>query len=386
MKSLRLHRYSSNTRLLRQLSYSACDMQNRLPAAYYRGGTSRAVIFSAQDLPLDRSRWNDIFLGVLGSPDRYGRQLDGMGGGISSLSKICVVGPSSHPDADVDYTFAAIGVKTTEVDFSSNCGNMSSAIGPFAIDSKLVSVAADASEATVRIHNTNTGKIINAIFPVENGEASAYGDYEIDGVDGRTARIQLDFVDPAGSKTGKLLPTGSIVDDFDGTQATCIDVGNPCCFVTAESLQVPGDLAPDQIESHSDLLSRLDSIRRQAGVKMDLARTKEEVPSSIPKVCMVSRPGNGKACDIVVRAISVGQPHKAVPITVALSAAAASKLPGSTVQSCLSETLINSESVTLGHASGTLAVTAQFGDQGNLKAATVFRTARRLMEGTIFWK
>lgn len=373
-------------RLSRQFSCSAIIMQNRLPAAYYRGGTSRAVIFNAQDLPSDRAKWDDIFLGVLGSPDKYGRQLDGMGGGISSLSKICVVGPSTHPDADVDYTFAAIGVKTTEVDFSSNCGNMSSAIGPFAVDSKMVSVATNASEATVRIHNTNTGKVINAIFPVQNGEASAYGDYEIDGVDGKTARIQLDFVNPAGSKTGKLLPTGDVVNEFDGVQATCVDVGNPCCFVTAESLQVAGDLTPDQIEGHPDLLSRLDSIRRQAGVKMGLASTKEDVSGSIPKICIVSKADGGKGCDLVVRAISVGQPHKAVPITVALSAAAASKLSGSTVQACVSERLIDPAGVTLGHASGKLTVTAQFGKQGDLEAATVFRTARRLMEGTVYWK
>lgn len=361
-------------------------MQNRLPAAYYRGGTSRAVIFNAQDLPQDKTRWDDIFLGVLGSPDKYGRQLDGMGGGISSLSKVCVVGPSSHPDADVDYTFAAIGVKTTEVDLSSNCGNMSSAIGPFAVDSKLVPVAQHASEAIVRIHNTNTGKIINAIFPVQHGEASAYGGYEIDGVDGKTARIQLDFLNPAGSKTGRLLPTDHVVDEFDGIQTTCVDVGNPACFVTAESLEVPGDLTPDQIETHPNLLSRLDSIRRQAGVKMGLAKTLEGVSGSIPKICMVSRAATDKDYDVAVRAISVGQPHKAVPITVALSAAAASKLAGSTVQSCLSEKPVDPAGVTLGHASGKLTVTAQFDKQGNLEAATVFRTARRLMEGTVFWK
>lgn len=361
-------------------------MQNRLPAAYYRGGTSRAVIFKTQDLPQDKSKWDEIFLGVTGSPDQYGRQLDGMGGGISSLSKVCVVGPSSHSDADVDYTFAAIGVKTAEVDFSSNCGNMSSAIGPFAVDSRLVSVATDASETTVRIHNTNTGKIINATFPVENGEASPYGDYEIDGVAGETARIQLDFVNPAGSKTGKLLPTGNVIDEFDGIRTTCVDVGNPCCFVTAESLEVPGDMTPDHMENHPSLMPRLDSIRRQAGVKMGLAKTREAISGSIPKICMVSRSGTETGSDLTVRALSVGQAHKAVPITVALSAAAASKLQGSTVQSCLSERLADPVGVTLGHASGKLTVTAKFGDSGNLEAATVFRTARRLMEGTVYWK
>jgi 2-methylaconitate cis-trans-isomerase PrpF len=170
--------------------------QNRLPAAYYRGGTSRAILFRQQDLPTDRREWEQIFCGVIGSPDPNGRQLDGLGGGISSLSKICVVGPSSHPDADVDYTFAAIGVKNWDVDYSSNCGNMTSAIGPFAIDTGMLKSNED-GEATVRIHNTNTGKIIHSTFPVTDGEAQAYGDFAIDGVAGTAARIELAFINPA---------------------------------------------------------------------------------------------------------------------------------------------------------------------------------------------
>jgi 2-methylaconitate cis-trans-isomerase PrpF len=170
--------------------------QNRIAAAYYRGGTSRAVIFRQQDLPKDRKAWDTIFRGVIGSPDPNGRQLDGLGGGISSLSKVCVVGPSDHPDADVDYTFAAIGVKTTEVDFSSNCGNMTSAIGPFAVDSGLVPFQGN-GDATIRIHNTNSGKIIRAKFPVEHGEAVADGNFAIDGVAGTGAKIRLAFLHPA---------------------------------------------------------------------------------------------------------------------------------------------------------------------------------------------
>lgn len=170
-------------------------MQNRLPAAYYRGGTSRAIIFREQDLPPNRQEWAPIFCGAIGSPDPNGRQLDGMGGGISSLSKICVVGPSKHPEADVDYTFAAIGVKNTDVDYSSNCGNMASAIGPFAVDSGLVGAKED-GDVTVRIHNTNTGKIIHATFPVAQGEAAAEGSFAIDGVAGTAAKVQLAFINP----------------------------------------------------------------------------------------------------------------------------------------------------------------------------------------------
>lgn len=170
--------------------------QNRLPAAYYRGGTSRAIIFRQQDLPKDRKEWEPIFCGAIGSPDPNGRQLDGLGGGISSLSKICVVGPSSHPEVDVDYTFAAIGVKNWDVDYSSNCGNMTSAIGPFAIDTGMVKSHED-GEGTVRIHNTNTGKIIHSTFPVAEGEAATHGNFAIDGVAGTAAKIKLAFINPA---------------------------------------------------------------------------------------------------------------------------------------------------------------------------------------------
>ncbi|KAJ9612116.1 hypothetical protein H2200_003713 [Cladophialophora chaetospira] len=312
-----------------------------------------------------------------------------MGGGISSLSKICVIGPSTREDADVDYTFAAIGVKNNEVDYSSNCGNMSGAIGPYAVDTKLFPVEPDEQgPVTVRIHNTNTGKIIHSTFDVEDGEASSSGDFSIDGVAGTAARIQLDFIKPAGSKTGKLLPTGREVDMFDGIKTTCIDVGNPCCFVSAASLNIDGGLSPDEIEQHPTLLKQLDSIRRQAGVKMGLAKTAAEVPGSIPKICLVSHvsPADSGKMDLRVRAISVGQPHKAVPITVALACAAASKLPGSTVHECTSKSPVDPAGVTPGHASGKLMVGAEYGADGDLLFATVFRTARRLMEGVIYWK
>lgn len=361
-------------------------VQHRLRAAYYRGGTSKAVVFRPDDLPGDRSEWAAIFTGVLGSPDRYGRQLDGMGGGISSVSKICVVGPSPRSDADVDYTFAAVGVKDDEVDYSGNCGNMSSAVGPFAVNSKICRIPSTATVAKVRIHNTNTGKIIHATFPVDDGEAAASGDFSIDGVSGTAAGVQLDFIDPAGAKTGKLLPTGNAVDEFDGILATCVDVGNPNCFVRAKDLQVDGGLSADEIEQHPDLLQRLEPIRRQAAVKMGVAESIEKVPGSIPKICMVSEASSADKFDVRLRAISVGQPHKAVPITVALSTAAAANIPGSVVKQCTSRDRVDPAGITVGHASGKLMVGAKFDDTGHLNYGTVFRTASRLMEGTVFWK
>ncbi|PGH15183.1 hypothetical protein AJ79_02548 [Helicocarpus griseus UAMH5409] len=386
----------------RQVRTLATKKQHSLPAAYYRGGTSRAVFFKQDDLPHDRKQWAHIFRSVIGTPDPYGRQLDGMGGGISSLSKVCVVGESTHPDADVDYTFIALGVETPEVDYSSNCGNMISAVGPYAVDTGLFSTTTTTTgvcgsqSVTVRIHNTNTGKIIHSSFPIIDGEAAASGDFSIDGVAGTAARVQLDFVDPAGSRTGKLLPTGQIRDIFDGITATCIDVGNPCVFVQAAELGVPRDMTPDEITAHPDLLLRLDSIRRQAGVKMGLAETPEKVPGSVPKICIVSSPTNdarareqnqtAEQVDLVARALSVGQPHKAVPITVALALAAAARLSGTTVNEVTITDPVNNAGITIGHASGNLLVEAIFNKNGEVNAATVFRTARRLFEGRIFWK
>lgn len=373
--------------------------QNSLPAAYYRGGTSRAVFFKQDDLPADRKDWDSIFRGVIGSPDPYGRQLDGLGGGISSLSKVCVVGKSTHRDADVDYTFVSLGIKNTDVDYSSNCGNMISAVGPFAVDSWLFPLSQNSPESVmVRIHNTNTGKIIHSSFPVVDGEAAASGDFSIDGVAGTAARVQLDFINPAGSATGRLLPTDNATDLIDGVPATCIDAANPCVFVKAADLGVNGNLTPDEITAHPDLLLRLDSIRRQAGAKMGIADTPAGVPGSVPKIGLVAKPTPSNARDIeqkqtsadvdlLVRALSVGQPHKAVPITVALALAAAARVPGSTVSQVVEgKDPIDDAGITIGHASGNLLVGARFDEDGSLSSATVFRTARRLFEGRIFWK
>lgn len=365
--------------------------QRSLPAAYYRGGTSRAIFFNRDDLPKNREEWGPIFLGTIGSPDPYGRQLDGMGGGISSLSKVCVVGKSHDPEADVDYTFVSLGVADSSVDYSSNCGNMSSAVGPYAVDTKMVEPTLRSEGgldyATVHIRNTNTGKLIHAKFPVVDGEAAASGDFSIDGVSGTAARLQLDFIDPAGSRTGKLLPTGSAVDELDGVRATVIDAANPCCFVLASDLDVPGTICPAEIDADANLLAKLEKIRRQAAVRMGLAKTVDDVPGSVPKIGLVSAPQSPSSAHVVIRAMSVGQPHKAVPITVALAIAAASKIPGSTVNESVAKSASDEETgLIISHASGQLTVAAEFNGKGHLNRASVFRTARRLMEGRVFWK
>lgn len=369
--------------------------QRSIPAAYYRGGTSRALIFHARDLPPNRADWAPIFLGTIGSPDPNGRQLDGMGGGISSLSKICVVAPSQRDDAQIDFTFVQVGVKDSRIDYSGNCGNMSSAIGPFAVDSGLINPG-EGSSATVSLYNTNTDKIIHATFPVSDKEAVADGDFAIDGVAGTGAKIQLDFIDPAGSKTGKLLPTGNMVDVIDGMRVTCIDAGNPCVFVKAEDLGVDGTILPHDTDARPDLLGTLESLRKKATIAMGMAQTAEDVPPSIPKICFVSKPSSHKllsgetldpdSVDIVVRAISIGQPHKALPITSGLCVSAAAKLAGSVVNECLAEGSAEKAELVIGHPSGKLVVGASYNESGKLEKSTVFRTARRLMEGRVYWK
>ena len=266
---------------------------------------------------------------------------------------------------------------------------MTSAVGPFAVDYGIFKFETDMRGlVTVRIHNTNTGKLIHSTFPVVQGEAAAHGNFAIDGVSGKAARIRLDFLKPAGSKTGKLFPTGSKLDVFDGIETTCIDVGNPCCFVKASSFGIAGNIAPASIEAQSSLLKQLDLIRRQAGVRMGLAGFTSKIPGSIPKICLISRPSHEDEIDIdiLARAISVGQPHKAVPITVALSIATAAKISGTIVNECTSNKPVNSDSITIGHASGKLMVGASLDQGGQLLAGTVFRTARRLMEGRVFYK
>ena len=368
--------------------------QNRLPASYYRGGTSRAVIFNQRDLPTSREEWIPIFRSVIGSPDPNGRQLDGLGGGISSLSKVCVVGKPTHPEADVDYTFAAIGVKDDEVDFSSNCGNMTSAIGPFAVDSGMIEV--EDGQTTVRIHNTNTGKIIHARFGVSEGEAVTAGDFAIDGVAGTAAKVELAFLNPAGSKTGTLLPTGNVTDKLDNVRVTCIDAGNPCVFVQARDLDVDGTILPDAMDTHPTLLAKLDTIRRLASVAMGLSKDEKSATGSIPKIAIVSPPathqllsgeqiGRG-AIDIVVRALSVGQPHRAVPITVAMACAAAAHVEGSVLQQVVATQRADHSGISLGHSSGKILVGSTFDKDGKLTEAKVFRTARRIMDGLVYWK
>lgn len=371
---------------------------HRIPAVFMRGGTSKALVFHARDLPAERAERDAIFLAAMGVPDPNGRQLDGMGGGLSSLNKVCIVGPPSRPDADVDYTFVQLGVDEALVDYGGNCGNMSSAIGPYAVEEGLVSVPGN-GEATVRIHNTNTGKIIVARFPVEHGVPAADGTFALDGVAGTAAPIKLEFAEPGGAKTGTLLPTGAAVDWLDvpglgRIEASCVDAANPCVFVAAGDLGLTGLELPTALERDAAFLAGMEAIRQAASVAMGLAPDLEAARrlASIPKVAVVARPQDAPTLsgrvlaasemDIAVRMISVGQPHRAVPITGAVCLAIAARLPGSIpARLCAAA----EGAMRIGHPSGTILVDAAVAD-GKALYGAVFRSARRLFEGNVLYR
>lgn len=376
--------------------------QARLRAVFMRGGTSRAIMFRAEDLPADRALWPAIFLAAMGSPDPNGRQLDGVGGGVSSLSKVCVIGPPSRPDADVDYTFAQVGVREATVDFKGNCGNMSAAVGPFAVDEGLVRAAGN--EATVRIHNTNTGKIILARFPVEDGAAAVDGDFALPGVAGTGAPVRLEFLEPGGAATGRLLPTGRPIDRLElpglgPVEASLVDAANPCVFARAADLGLTGAELPQALEADGEALARLEALRRAASVAMGIARSAAEAATivSIPKVAVVTAPADAPllsgetlpadAMDIAVRMISVGQPHRAVPLTGAMCLAVAARIPGSIPHALARPAAAADADLRIGQPSGVTVVGAEVDRrEGGWAAerAVVYRTARRLMDGVLY--
>ncbi len=380
--------------------------QKKLPAVFMRGGTSKAVIFHARDLPAARAEWEPIFLSVIGSPDPSMRQLNGMGGGVSSLSKVCVIGPPTHADADVDYTFAQVLIDKARVDYNSNCGNMSSAIGPFAVDEGLVPPPRE-GDAVVRIHNTNTKKIIVSRFGMDGDEAAVAGDMTLDGVAGTGAPIRLEFMEPGGAKTGKLLPTGKAADMLEvpgvgRVPVSMIDAANPCVFVPAEAIGATATERPTEIEGNPQLLAKLEAIRRAASVAMGIAPDLEKAGSlSVPFVAFVAPPvamtvlsGRKLApadMDIAVRMMSNGQAHRATPLTGALCLAVATRIPGSIPNEMARRLAEGASQIRIGHASGVIVVDARIspakaGGQPHAEYAAVYRTARRLFDGRVHYR
>ena len=392
-------------------------LPNPLPASFFRGGTSKGVYINRDHLPISQRLWDPIFLGIMGSPDPiHARQLNGMGGGISSLSKICVVGPptqelrSRFPGLDVSYAFAQVGVRDSVVDYSGNCGNLSTMIGVFALDDGICkprdsSLREDpktgVTTATIRSFNENTSKLVDTTFPVRwKGETKSWIPVlDLDqasqaGVPGRASQIVLDFISPGGAGTGKLLPTGNAVDMLQidtpskaglSIRASLVDATNPTVFIASQDLREVLGLPPGtSIDfSNPDVATIVETVRRAGAVKMGLDPSLQ----AQPKIAILSPPPPDTDVDIVVHAFSMGVIHKACPATLALCLGVASKIRGSLAWDLVpsSETRNRDSLVNVKHPSGVLTVGASVDTNGEVLSAKAVGTGRRLMTGFVWW-
>ncbi|MBQ6481141.1 MAG: PrpF protein [Anaerolineaceae bacterium] len=368
---------------------------NKYPCVYMRGGTSKAVFFKKSDLPEDRSRWKDIFLKVMGSPDA--KQIDGMGGTVSSTSKIAVISRSIRENADIDYYFVQVDVERANVSDNLNCGNISSAVGPYSIDEGLVRAVYPIT--TVRIFNENTGKLIESYIRTEDGRAAVYGDTQIDGVPGTGSEIDLFFDHPGGAATGRTFPTGNKIDlltipGFGTIEASLVDISNAGVFVRAADLGLKG-AELTEFSQDKALLDLLEDIRCVAAVKIGMAKSLEEAKTECtasPKIGILSPPQDyislsGKMIyasdmDICCRMISLGALHKSYPMTYAVGTGASAMISG-TIPWEMVRPSHGANRVVIGHSSGLTPVNAIVrGDE--VEKAGIIRTARRIMDGFVY--
>ena len=384
--------------------------QIKIPATYIRGGTSKGVFFRLQDLPeaaqVPGKARDALLMRVIGSPDPYGKQIDGMGGATSSTSKTVILSSSTRPDHDVDYLFGQVSIDSVFVDWSGNCGNLSAAVGPFAIASGLIDPARVPRDgiAVIRIWQANIGKTIIAHVPITAGSVQETGDFELDGVTFPAAEVQLEFMDPAAEEEGaggSMFPTGHLVDDLEVPgigvfKATMINAGIPTIFLNADEIGYTGTELQDAINSDTKALAKFETIRAHGAVKMGLIAHVDEAAKRqhTPKVAFVARPADyvassGKAVkgadiDLLVRAMSMGKLHHAMMGTAAVAIGTAAAIPGTLVN--LAAGGGHRDAVRFGHPSGTLRVGAQAVQEGSdwvVKKAIMSRSARVLMEGWV---
>ena len=384
--------------------------QIRIPATYMRGGTSKGVFFRLNDLPeaarVPGPARDALLLRVIGSPDPYGKQTDGMGGATSSTSKTVIVSKSTRPDHDVDYLFGQVAIDRPFVDWSGNCGNLSAAVGPFAISGGLIDPdrVPDSGVVTIRIWQANIGKTIIAHVPVERGAVQETGDFELDGVTFPAAEVQLEFLDPAADEDGgggAMFPTGNLVDDLDvpgiGTlKATMINAGIPTIFLDAEAIGYDGTELQDAINGDPKALAMFETIRAHGAVRMGLIDHIDAIASRqhTPKVAFVAKPkdyvaSSGKAVtagdvDLLVRALSMGKLHHAMMGTAAVAIGTAAAITGTLVNRAAGGA--ERTTVRFGHPSGTLRVGAeakQTDGEWTVLKVIMSRSARVLMEGWV---
>jgi 2-methylaconitate cis-trans-isomerase PrpF len=376
-------------------------MQKRIPAVLMRGGTSKGLFLHANHLPSDPSVRDAILLAAYGSPDPNRRQIDGIGGAVSTTSKVAIISPSASPDYDVVYNFGQVSIDRPLVDFRNNCGNMSAAVGPFAVDEGLI--AAIEPVTRVRIHQINTDKLIIAEVPVKNGRFDEAGDYEIAGVPGSGGKITLHFSDPAGSLTGRLFPTQNVKDNLvvpgiGKIELTIIDAANPVVLVRASILDLEGTEI-ERIDTDETVKAKLERIRCAVAVEIGLAETMEaatQKSQTVPKIALVAAPKSyqslgGKVVDIaevdlVARIMSMGTLHKSFAVSGAVATVGAAKVPGTVVHDLIPPESRKKDLIRIGHPGGIIEVGAMVKksrDGFNYQEAVLGRTARRLMEGYV---
>ena len=382
------------------------NQQLRIPAVYMRGGTSKGVFFVAGDLPADPAERDRILLRVIGSPDRYGKHIDGMGGATSSTSKVVILSKSTRADCDVDYLFGAVAIDEPVIDWSGNCGNLSAAVGPFAISAGLVGAPADGT-AVVRIWQANIAKKIISHVPMRGGEVVELGDFELDGVAFPAAEVKLEFLDPAadeegGDGGGAMFPSGNKIDTLNvpgvgRVEATLINAGNPTIFVEAKVLGLKGTELQGDVNGKKELLALAEAVRAHGAVAMGLVKSAEEATAKrphTPKLAFVTEPAgytasDGKpvpatSIDLLARIFSMGQLHHAMTGTGAVAIAAAAAIPGTLVHRVAP--VGPDGRVRFGHPSGSLAVGAEAAEadgQWSVRKVIMSRSARRLMEGAV---
>jgi hypothetical protein len=379
--------------------------QIRIMAVYMRSGTSKGLFFLDSDLPADPVQRDALLLRTIGSPDRYGKHIDGLGGGTSSTSKVVILSRSARADCDVDYRFGAAAIDAPAIDWSGNCGNLSAAVGPFAIGSRLVDAPAN-GVATVRIWQANIDKKIIAHVPMQDGEVQELGDFELDGVAFPAAEVKLEFLDPAADEAdgagGAMFPTGHRIDrlavpGLGAIEATLINAGNPTIFVDAAALGLKGTELQAEVNGNAALLALAERIRAHGAVAMGLVDTAEQATAArphTPKLAYVAQPAPYTAADgrrvdaaridLLARIFSMGHLHHAMTGTGAVALAAAAALPGTVVHRVAP---VGADGrVRFGHPSGCLSVGAEAEQRGSEWAVTkvlMSRSARRLMEGWV---
>jgi 2-methylaconitate cis-trans-isomerase PrpF len=345
----------------------------RIPCVLMRGGTSRGPYFNAADLPAGRDEIAEVLIEAMGAGHEL--QITGIGGGNPLTSKIAIVGPSSAPDADVDYLFGQVMVRERRVDFSPNCGNMLAGVGPFAVETAMVPALDGVTP--VRIRNVNTGKLIEARVQTPNRQVEYDGDAVIDGVPGSGAPIHLAFLDAAGSKTGSFLPTGSPVDVIEGLRVSCVDAAMPVMLVNASDLGVSGYEPAAVLNANSALCERLQRLRIAAG---DLMGLPDAANSVIPKPVLISPPANGGA--ISARYFMPHECHTALSVTGGIAIASACVAPG-TIAADIARTPPLPGDIKIEHPSGHLIIRVETQNDGRPPIAMVTRTARPIMQGTL---